>query len=78
MFICFKCLKPSSPGEKPELTITAKRDKTYPFRQGVNTFMVNNHLERSDDKGGKGWEIVREQWAHRNCEKRPPSKGIRR
>lgn len=53
MFICQKCRRQSSPGEKQFTRVMQTRDKVYLPRHKANR-------DESDDRGGRGVEIARE------------------
>jgi hypothetical protein len=58
MFKCEKCGNDSQPGERPTRVVVARRKREYPAFQRVNG---------THDRGGIGFEIVREVVAHDGC-----------
>lgn len=60
MFRCQQCGKVSQSGEECHKQVIEKREKIYPFREKVFSFCVERKREFRDDKGGTGWEIIKE------------------
>jgi len=64
MFRCDHCKKLSEPAEKLTLIVAETRDKTYPeIRVGEGL------RQKLLDKGGRGYEIVKETKACTRCAK---------
>lgn len=40
--------------------ITQRRERIYSFRKNVNSCIKDGQRKKTDDPGGKGWEIVTE------------------
>lgn len=53
MYVCQSCNTPSKPDVSSYRVVTATRDRVYPFRSEANK-------DGSDDRGGRGKEIVKE------------------
>jgi hypothetical protein len=68
---CDYCGKTQKNGKKPMHIIAQKRRKTYPERK----YMVRagKKFVEVRDKGGSGWEIVKEKLMCEYCWKRDPA-----
>lgn len=58
-FVCQICDEPQKDGIKPTLIAIEQRNKTYPTRR--------NEEDKVIDKGGSGYETVREVQACEQC-----------
>jgi len=58
-FVCQVCDKPQKDGNKPTLIAVERRNKVYPKRRGTEDKII--------DKGGSGYETVREVQACKQC-----------
>lgn len=72
MFVCGFCGAVTPPRTPAVKVVTARRDVQYPFRSRANRlFRLDSQgkvKERfTDDRGGIGWEIVREVLACPAC-----------
>lgn len=67
MFMCQMCRAHSKPKQKQEEVVTKIREKEYPRRTKANVgykdkrghrVRSKSNSDRTDDPGGKGWEIA--------------------
>ena len=58
-FICEGCNKAQKKGKSPRKVLLESRTKVYPERRDENDIVI--------DRGGRGWEIVREAGFCNSC-----------
>lgn len=73
---CGLCNTQTKPREKVTRIVVETEEVIYPFRKNANTFMKSEKIgdkflpgkeEKSDDPGGRGFQIVREVLACKDC-----------
>lgn len=78
---CGICSTQTKPREKVSRIVVETREKTYPYRSDANSFVRSEKVgdiylqgkkEKSNDPGGKGWEIVREVIVCSSCATEDP------
>ena len=60
MFICQNCDRVVEPRTPMTKVITRTRAASYPFRKDATTRKVGGKVEKVHDKGGQGYETVKE------------------
>lgn len=67
-FRCVECGKSQKNGIKPIMIVVERRSKNYPIRYGMRINRQTKQEERVVvDKGGSGWEAVREIQVCSSC-----------
>ena len=59
-FRCEDCHEVQPPGTRRYTVVVETREKVYPYRRAANLVKVNREVFTRDDRGGKGYETVRE------------------
>jgi len=60
MFDCGECKRTTKPGEKATRVVVEMRAATYPFRESALRFRKEGKRVIKHDRGGRGFEIVKE------------------
>ena len=60
MFRCENCQTVTQPYELSHRLVAESRPVSYPFRADANVYRADKKEQLRDDRGGSGFEIVRE------------------
>ena len=67
MYRCQICNTVVPPGNPAHEIVVETRPAVYPHRPGANRFLRKHKIEKRDDRGGSGSEIVRTVIACPRC-----------
>jgi len=67
MYKCESCGALIGPGVRQNLKILSTRKKIYPYRKRANKYKKGRKTIYTDDPGGVGWEIEKNQRVCESC-----------
>lgn len=71
MYRCHLCGVVVPPNTPVHRKVVETRRREYPFRKDAHLFFKDGHLKKKDDRGGVGFEIVREVVVCPSCFEEP-------